>query len=79
VIGKNKFIYDLWGDTVNTASRMESSGIEGYLQVTESVYQNCATLFNFEHRGDIQVKGIGTVNTYLLQSANKGQESPPLT
>lgn len=71
VIGKNKFIYDLWGDTVNTASRMESSGIEGYLQVTETVYKKTYSTFNFEHRGNIQVKGIGTVDTYILNSGNK--------
>jgi len=68
VIGENKFIYDLWGDTVNTASRMESSGIKGYLQVTESVYQSTHSSFNFEPRGNIEVKGIGTINTYILNS-----------
>jgi adenylate cyclase len=71
VIGENKFIYDLWGDTVNTASRMESSGIKGYLQVTESIYQYRSTSFNFEHRGNIEVKGIGAINTYLLNSVDK--------
>lgn len=73
VIGKNKFIYDLWGDTVNTASRMESSGIKGQLQVTESVYQRAKSSFDFEHRGDIQVKGIGTINTYLLNGTTKSE------
>jgi|GEM_PF-1660644 len=68
VIGRNKFIYDLWGDTVNTASRMESSGIEGYLQVTESVYQKCQSNFQFEKRGSIEVKGIGETITYILNS-----------
>lgn len=68
VIGRNKFIYDLWGDTVNTASRMESSGIKGYLQVTDSVFQKCNSTFNFEERGNIQVKGIGAITTYLLNS-----------
>ena len=70
VIGKNKFIYDLWGDTVNTASRMESSGIEGYLQITESIYQKCEDSFDFYHRGNIEVKGIGMINTYLLNSSD---------
>lgn len=66
VIGKNKFIYDLWGDTVNTASRMESTGLEGHLQVTESVYCNTRDTFTFAHRGIIQVKGIGETHTYIL-------------
>lgn len=70
VIGENKFIYDLWGDTVNTASRMESSGIKGYLQVTESVYRRTYSDFNFEHRGDIDVKGLGAINTFILNSSN---------
>jgi len=69
VIGRNKFIYDLWGDTVNTASRMESSGIEGHLQITESVYSHCHTEFNFQHRGNIKVKGIGEITTYLLNTS----------
>ena len=73
VIGENKFIYDLWGDTVNTASRMESTGIKGYLQVTESVYKHTYTSFNFEPRGNIEIKGIGAINTYILNSIeNKG-------
>lgn len=67
VIGKHKFIYDLWGDTVNTASRMESTGIEGYLQVTESVYHQEKLSFDFQYRGEIEIKGLGSVNTYLLK------------
>ena len=68
VIGENKFIYDLWGDTVNTASRMESTGIKGYLQVTESVYRKTYSTFDFEHRGNIEVKGLGSINTFILNS-----------
>jgi len=66
VIGTKKFIYDLWGDTVNTASRMESSGIPGKIQVTEATYQLLHDQFEFEPRGPIEVKGKGLMNTYLL-------------
>ncbi len=66
VIGTKKFIYDLWGDAVNTASRMESHGIPGYIQVTESTYQHLQDQYQFEERGKIQVKGKGEMITYLL-------------
>jgi len=66
VIGKRKFIYDLWGDTVNTASRMESSGRPGEIQVTRDVYERLDATFTFERRGVIQVKGKGDMETYLL-------------
>ncbi|MCT7984754.1 response regulator [Laspinema sp. A4] len=66
VIGTKKFSYDLWGDTVNTASRMESHGIPGRIQVTTSTYECLANDFLFEHRGLIPVKGKGEMLTYLL-------------
>lgn len=69
VIGKKKFIYDLWGDSVNTASRMESHGIPGQIQVTESTYALIKDKFNLELRGEIEVKGLGIVKSYLLQGA----------
>jgi class 3 adenylate cyclase len=67
VIGKTKFIYDLWGDTVNLASRMESSGVPGQIQVTRSVYERLKGSFEFESRGVIHVKGKGEIETWLLQ------------
>ena len=67
VIGTKKFIYDLWGDAVNTASRMESHGVAGYIQVTESTYQCLRTQYEFEERGVIQVKGKGEMRTYFLK------------
>jgi class 3 adenylate cyclase len=67
VIGRTKFIYDLWGDTVNTASRMESHGIPGSIQVTERTYLRLAPEFEFEERGIIEVKGKGPMRTYLLR------------
>lgn len=66
VIGTKKFSYDLWGDTVNTASRMESHGIPGRIQVTTSTYECLANDFLFENRGMIPVKGKGEMLTYLL-------------
>ncbi len=67
VIGKRKFIYDLWGDTVNTASRMESSGPVGEIQVTREVYEKLEGSFELVPRGAIQVKGKGEMETYLLK------------
>jgi len=66
VIGTSKFIYDLWGDTVNLASRMESTGVPGEIQVTRSVYEHLKEEFEFESRGMVQVKGKGEVETWLL-------------
>ena len=66
VIGIKKFIYDLWGDTVNVASRMESRGISGKIQVTEATYQLLKDKFLLEFRGSIPVKGKGEMITYWL-------------
>ena len=69
VIGTRKFAYDLWGDTVNIASRMESHGLPGRIQVSEVVYEKLRDNFQFEERGIINVKGRGTMTTYWLISA----------
>lgn len=66
VIGKSKFIYDLWGDTVNLASRMESHGIAGQIHVSEAVYKRVKGRFRVEPRGDIEIKGKGPMPTYLI-------------
>ncbi|MBW4651431.1 MAG: DUF3365 domain-containing protein [Kastovskya adunca ATA6-11-RM4] len=66
VIGTKKFIYDLWGDAVNTASRMESHGLAGCIQVTESTYDRLQDKYLFLRRGTIQVKGKGEMTTFLL-------------
>ncbi|MEC4815565.1 MAG: adenylate/guanylate cyclase domain-containing protein [Scytonema sp. PMC 1069.18] len=66
VIGIKKVTYDLWGDTVNIASRMESQGLAGKIQVTETTYERLQTEFVFEKRGEIEVKGKGVMTTYLL-------------
>jgi class 3 adenylate cyclase len=67
VIGIKKFIYDLWGDTVNLASRMESHGVTGEIQVTNTVYERMREKYLFEPRGKIEIKGRGEQQTYLLK------------
>lgn len=71
VIGRSKFSYDLWGDTVNTASRMESHGVAGCIQVTARTYQRLRGGYRFERRGPIQVKGKGEMVTYFLVGRNR--------
>ncbi len=66
VIGQRKFLYDLWGDTVNVASRMESAGTPGRIQVTRQTYELLNGEFEFEPRGTIEVKGVGEMETWYL-------------
>jgi len=66
VIGAKKFSYDLWGDTVNIASRMESYGLPGQIQVTPATYERLQDSYEFQERGCIPVKGKGEIRTYLL-------------
>ena len=66
IIGISKFSYDLWGDTVNIASRMESNGLPGKIQVTAGTYERLKEQFVFEERGQILVKGKGKMLTYWL-------------
>ncbi|HEX5533382.1 MAG TPA: adenylate/guanylate cyclase domain-containing protein [Actinomycetales bacterium] len=67
VIGRRKFIYDLWGDTVNTASRMESHGLPGQIQITDRVATELGPEFTARPRGSVHVKGKGPMVTYLLE------------
>jgi adenylate cyclase len=72
VIGRKKFIYDLWGDAVNTASRMESHGTPGCIQITRDTYELIKDEFVCEPRGTISVKGKGEMETwYLLAARNE--------
>lgn len=68
VIGTKKFSYDLWGDTVNVASRMESQGLPGYIQVTTAIYEELKDRYVFEERGAIAVKGKGETIAYWLKA-----------
>ncbi|MEG4912565.1 adenylate/guanylate cyclase domain-containing protein [Microcoleus sp. B7-D4] len=70
VIGLTKFSYDLWGDTVNVAQRMESSGIPGEIQVTSAVYDRLKDKFLFKKRGAVEIKGKGEMMVYLLVGRN---------
>jgi class 3 adenylate cyclase len=71
VIGTSKFSYDLWGDTVNTASRMESHGVAGCIQVTARTYQRLRDGYRFQRRGAIPVRGMGEMVTYFLVGRNR--------
>jgi adenylate cyclase len=66
VIGRRKFSYDLWGDTVNTASRMESNGVAGCIQVTDRAYRRLRDRYRFERRGPVEIKGKGELVTWFL-------------
>jgi adenylate cyclase len=66
IVGREKFHYDLWGDTVNVASRMESHGLPDQIQVTEALYEKAKGEFAFTRRGYVEVKGKGPTLTYLV-------------
>ena len=70
VIGKRKFLYDLWGDAVNIASRMESHGLPGRIQITESTRRQLGDSFVLEPRGNIDVKGRGQIQAWFLNGRN---------
>ncbi|KAI9220013.1 adenylate and guanylate cyclase catalytic domain-containing protein [Blastocladiella britannica] len=66
IIGKTKFSFDVWGDTCNTASRMDSTGVEDHIQVTEAMYHALRSKYVLRERGVITVKGKGEMKTYFL-------------
>ncbi len=67
VIGVKKFSYDVWGETVNIASRMESQGVPGEIQVSEDFYELLKETYEFERRGTVEIKGKGPMITYFLR------------
>jgi class 3 adenylate cyclase/putative methionine-R-sulfoxide reductase with GAF domain len=71
IIGTHKFAYDLWGDTVNMASRLESHGVAGRIHVCEATWLALRDRFTFEPRGEIEVKSIGRVKTWLLKGVRE--------
>lgn len=66
IIGTRKFAYDLWGDTVNVASRLESHGVAGRIHVTEATWLALRERFTFEQRGEVEIKSIGRVKAWFL-------------
>ena len=71
VIGRKKFIYDLWGDAVNTASRMESHGSNGTIQITRATYELIKGDFVCEPRGTVYVKGKGEMEAWQIHGGSK--------
>jgi guanylate cyclase len=79
VIGQRRLLFDLWGDTVNTASRMESSGLPGRIQVAPSTHELLRSSWSFEGREPVEVKGLGRMATYLLvdpAASGRGSDAP---
>jgi adenylate cyclase len=72
VVGARKFFYDVWGDAVNVASRMESTDVEGRIQVPHDVYERLRDHFTFDERGDVDVKGKGVMHTWYLTGRRSG-------
>ena len=70
VIGRQRILFDLWGETVNTAARMESSGLAGRIQVAESTMRRASPACAFAERV-VDVKGLGRVRAYLLDDASR--------
>ena len=68
IIGRHRFIYDVWGDTVNTASRMESHGLPNRVHLSAATHLRIRNRFQCEPRGPLEIKGMGTMETYLLQA-----------
>ncbi len=80
IIGFRRLSYDLWGDTINGASRMESAGIAGRIQVTDAVYTRLRDKYWFPERGCIEIKGKGQMPVYFLEEACplvEGDDMPP--
>ena len=66
VVGHKKFQYDIWGDTVNTASRMEQNSEPGRINISESTYELIKKHYNCEYRGEVEAKGKGKVKMYFV-------------
>lgn len=75
VVGARKFFYDVWGDAVNIASRMETTDVEGHIQVPQDVYEKLSDTFVFEPRGEVEIKGKGVMRTWYLVGRRRATES----
>jgi hypothetical protein len=74
IIGNQRLQFDIWGNTVNLASRMESNSKADNIQVNDTCYEMTKNLFNFDEKREIEVKGIGLVNSYFLLSSKNEKE-----
>jgi ligand-binding sensor domain-containing protein/class 3 adenylate cyclase len=77
VVGKRKFAYDIWGDTVNTASRMESSGVPGEVNVSGATYELIKDRFECEHRGKVEAKNKGQIDMYFVRRIKPAYSADP--
>jgi adenylate cyclase len=77
VIGRRKFIYDLWGETVNMASRMESHGQSGTIHITRTTFDLISDEFDCQARGTIEVKGAGRIETWNVTNRKPAGQRPP--
>lgn len=71
IVGEKKFAYDIWGDTVNVASRMQSAGDPGRINITQATYETIKDYFSIEHRGQIEVKNKGMMDMYYVNGINE--------
>ena len=71
VVGTKRFLFDMWGDAVNVAARMEQNGVPGHIQVTKDVVDSAGKDFHFELRGTLSIKGKGPMDVYFLKSAKE--------
>jgi len=76
VIGRRLFLYDVWGDAVNIASRMESHGVAGRVQVSESTRRRLGQPFLLEERGALEVEGAGELHTWFLAGRDSAEQAP---
>lgn len=79
VIGQEKFAYDVWGDTVNTASRMESSGVAGRINISAATYEMIKAFFDCEYRGKVSAKGKGEIDMYFVSRIKSELSSGAVT
>jgi adenylate cyclase len=79
VVGKKKYAYDIWGDTVNIASRMESNGEAGKVNISAATYRQISDHYQCLHRGKISAKNIGEIDMYFVESSVKNPELKPAT
>jgi len=71
VVGTKRFLFDMWGDAVNVAARMEQSGLAGQIQVSKEVVEKAGSEFTFELRGTLNIKGKGPMEVFILKSAQE--------